>query len=200
MIAKHVDAAGMRCHAYCMKDRLLANQLGALWSVMTSALRQRFGGRSESTVAAILTLAHWEPMTATELGHVIGLSQPGSARLVDKLVAEGVVRRYERAGGRDIGLGLTPAGRKLARSIQSARLESYEELMAPLDPEERQVLHHLVQKMLAGAVESRDGARFTCRFCDHARCDGPCCPVGTAATELERAAGGSGWSSRHRST
>jgi len=35
-------------------------------------------------------------------------------------------------------------------------------------------------------VDGRAYARHICRFCDHGICDGPRCPVGSAATELEQ--------------
>lgn len=172
-----------------MHDALLANKLGALWATIGQAIEAGFGSLSPSSAAALITLRHREPITATELGHILDLSQPASARLVAKLAAEGHVARQKRLAGKEIGLRLTAKGRRLAESLQRQRLAACERLLTALLPAERHELDRLLSALLAAPVTDRAYAWHVCRFCDHAVCDGPHCPVGCAATSLERTGG-----------
>jgi len=169
-----------------MHDALLANKLGALWTTIGQAVEAGFGSLSPSSAAAVLTLRHRQTISATALGRILGLSQPASARLVGKLVMDGHVARQERASGKEIGLRLTPKGRRLAEDLQRRRLAACERLLAALAPPDRRTLDRLLSALLAAPVTDRGYARHVCRFCDHGVCDGPDCPIGCAATASER--------------
>ncbi|MGH8430501.1 MAG: MarR family winged helix-turn-helix transcriptional regulator [Solimonas sp.] len=163
---------------------LIANKLGALAVLAGDLSRAAGGDLSPTAVAILLTLHHRGPMTASELAVIAGITQPTAVRVTNGLVAHGLVRRSDRVG-KTAPIHLTRAGAREARSLQKARLIALQRLVTPLADEERTELEGLLDKMLAGATGSRRFARTTCRLCDHALCNGPACPIGTRATEIE---------------
>lgn len=165
---------------------VMANKLGALGVLLTDALDDALGGVSASAAALLLTLHHRPGLTATDLARVAGIAQPTAARVLDGLVRRGWLRRQARAG-RTTPLLVTPAGQEQARSLQAARLHAMDRLLAGLPEPDRATFERLLDTVLAATTTSRAQARSTCRLCDHAACDGPLCPIGTRATELERA-------------
>ena len=164
---------------------LLANKLGALAVLAGDLARDATGDLSGSAAAVLFTLHHHGPATATGLAAVLGIAQPTAVRVIGGLVGQGLVEPAGR-DGRSAPFRLTASGARTARSLQSARLASLQRLLDPLDPGERAMLEAMLDRMLAAATTSRRFARTTCRLCDHAVCDGPDCPIGCRATEVER--------------
>ena len=166
---------------------LLASKLGAV-GVLLSDLGERVaGGLSPSAAALLLTLRFRSALTATELADIAGIAQPTAVRVLDGLIRRGLVVRQQRRG-RQAPLRLSTLGRKRAREFLSARLRALADLLSAFSDDERAELAALVDKLLSAATTSRAFARTTCRLCDHDACDGPRCPIGSRATELERAA------------
>ncbi|WP_395702868.1 MarR family winged helix-turn-helix transcriptional regulator [Aquabacterium sp.] len=166
-----------------------ANRLGALWATLDHALGQAMADQSASSSAILLWLQHWAPVGVVELGRVVGLSQPACTRALDKLVEQGLVAR-ETVSGKQVQLTLTRSGLAQARQLQKRRLQACGELLAALSPTEQAQFARLADKLLQAPVEDRAYARHVCRFCDHAVCDGPDCPIGCQASAIERAAAG----------
>jgi DNA-binding MarR family transcriptional regulator len=169
-------------------NELGANRLAALATALADRLESGFDPLSKSASGTLLTLAHWEPLSGTELARILRVSQPTVARVIQGLVRQGLVERGERVG-RDVVLRLTDRGRERARALQAARLSAMEALLLTLDEGERAVLDGLVARLLSAATESRSDARHMCRFCAHDRCVGKDCPPGLRATEIERTEG-----------
>jgi len=163
-----------------------ANKLGALGVLIGDLTRDAVGDLSPTAAAILLTLHHHGDATATTLAAIVGISQPTAVRVCRGLVERGLVGHGQRAG-KTVPLHLTEAGDQRAVELQSARLDALDRLLAPLAASDRELLSRLLDDLLAGATTSRTFARTTCRLCDHALCDGPACPVGTRATEIERA-------------
>ncbi|HKU96488.1 MAG TPA: MarR family transcriptional regulator, partial [Vineibacter sp.] len=114
-----------------------ANLLAALAVAITDELH--VPDLSPSAVAALLTIAQWEPMGTQELAGVIGLSQSAAVRLVDDLSAAGLVRRLDKKG-RAVPLALTPGGRRRAKALQAHRLAVIERALSALGRSEREGL------------------------------------------------------------
>jgi len=165
-------------------ERLLANKLGALSTRINDRLSVALGGRSQSASAVLLTLANWGPLGVTELGRILGVSQPTCSRVTSILEREGLIRRQSRIG-RDVRLELTAGGATTAAELEDARLNDLATLLLPLDDKDRDLLHGLLDRLLAASTTGRPDARHTCRMCAHSICDGPDCPIGTRATQLE---------------
>lgn len=164
---------------------VLANKLGAFAVLLTDALETSFDGLSSSAAALLLTLHYRPGLTGTELARVTGIAQPTATRVLDGLVRRGWLQRQPRAG-RSTPLLLTPAGEAQAQTLQAARLDAMDRLLAAVPEADRQALERLLDAVLAATTRSRAHARTTCRLCDHATCEGPLCPVGSRASELEQ--------------
>ena len=73
-------------------------------------------------------------------------------QLVDRLVAEGLVRRV--VGSRDrrrVWAVVTDEGRRLSDRGEAARRRAEEALLAPLGPAERETLAELLRRLMEGA-------------------------------------------------
>lgn len=163
-----------------MHDNRQANHLGAFWALLDRRLDAVLDGLSRSTGAALLTLRYRGPLTTTGLARIIGLSQPACARLVDKLVADGLVAKFPRKTGKEVDLWLSRAGRRVADDLQERRLAAQEDLLAGLQPAERTAFTGLVAKLLGAHGADNGGRDGLCRFCDHDLCHGTLCPLAAA--------------------
>ena len=162
-----------------------ANRLGALWATLDEAMATALERHSSSKAAILLWLYHWAPVGVVELGRVVGLSQPACTRAVDSLVEQGLADRTHLSG-KEVRLELTAAGRRAARRMQQRRLAACAGLLEALTPCEQALFATLADKLLKAPVSGRAYARHVCRFCDHAVCDGPLCPIGSQAFALEK--------------
>jgi DNA-binding MarR family transcriptional regulator len=111
---------------------------------------------------------------------ILGLTQSGTVRLIDRLVDDGLVRRAPGRDGRTVALDLTAAGRRAAARVAQARAETIADALAGLDRDELAALERTLEKVLARFPVNRDDARHLCRLCDIDVCEG--CPVDAAAT------------------
>jgi MarR family transcriptional regulator, negative regulator of the multidrug operon emrRAB len=160
-----------------MLDRT-ANLLG----VVGLAVADRIEGvarevlsRVGETPAALVVIGYDAGPSNEELRHVLGLSHPGSVRLVDRLVADGLVERREGRDRRAISLYLTKRGRALREDLLKGRLAAMRPLLAPLTGPEQETLAALLHKMLS-SMDTTNLERCTlCRMCDDRVCTD--CPI-----------------------
>jgi DNA-binding MarR family transcriptional regulator len=138
-----------------------------------------------------VTLLAWRGEAASEtLQFALGLSQPASVRLVDRLVEAGVVARRRRAGDRRVWLRLTAKGRRAAGSLLDREREPVEAALRYALPDRADLSRFVAaldQVAMAVLGDTTDPARF-CRACDVAACLGSehGCP---SATVCRRNAG-----------
>ncbi len=164
-----------------------ANLLGALALAVADRCLQAAGqltGHAESEAATLSAIDQFlDGPSVDRLSAVIGLSQSGTVRLVDRLERQGLVRRGPGRDGRVTSVTLTPEGRKTAYQIEAARLRLLEEVLAPLEATERDVLAELAGKLLLGLMREPGATRWTCRLCDLGACGRPAghCPIEQAA-------------------
>ncbi|MBC6459823.1 MarR family winged helix-turn-helix transcriptional regulator [Actinomadura sp. HBU206391] len=163
-----------------------ANLLGALAvavaDAQSAAMRTATGG-DLSGVAALTTLLDHPGLSIRELSTVLGITHSGTVRLVDRLAGRGLVTRATGTDRRQAPLSLTGDGAAAARRALRARQDVLEDVLAPLDPGERDRFARLTAKLLAGIPHDRAHARQICRLCRHDRCRGDACPVGAAVDE-----------------
>jgi DNA-binding MarR family transcriptional regulator len=157
------------------RDARTANLLGALGLEAATVIE---AGRG-ATMSALVTIAAHPNRTVEELREPLGLSQPGAARLVHRLVDAGWVERGG-PGGRG-GLRLTPTDACLAvlDELFAARRAALEALLEPLDAAERDQLASMLERMLAARTAGVTGAKRLCRLCERRACER--CPVARAA-------------------
>ena len=138
-----------------------------------------------------VTLLAWRGEASSEtLQFALGLSQPASVRVVDRLVDAGVVARRRRAGDRKVWLRLTAKGRRAAGSLLDREGQAVEAALRDALPDGAELSRFVAtldQVAMAVLGDTTDPARF-CRACDVAACLGSehGCP---SATVCRRNAG-----------
>ena len=177
-------------------DAALTNRVGALLLEAQHSVAEASGraiGRGAQAPAALVALREFlEDATVQQLSEVIGLRHSTTVRLVDRLVADGYVRRLGSGrDGRAVAIRLTRAGAAAADRVRRARRRAVEELLTPLSDGERRDLAAQVDKLLAAAARRRLQSRargepvggWMCRLCDLEACGRPegRCPVAAAA-------------------
>lgn len=155
-----------------------ANLLGvvglAVADRIESAARDilRHGGE---TPAAVVVIGYGLGPSNDQLRRILGLSHPGSVRLVDRLVADGLVERREGSDKRAIALYLTKRGKALREELLKERLATLRPLLMPLTKAEQERLAALLHKLLA-SMDTTDLQRCNlCRLCDDRVCTN--CPI-----------------------
>jgi DNA-binding MarR family transcriptional regulator len=157
------------------RDARTANLLGAL-GLEAATVMPTAGG---SATGALVTIAAHPDRTVEELRGPLGLSQPGAARLVQRLVDAGWVDRSGPGGRGGLRLRPTETGLEVVDEFLQARRAALLELLAPLSPAERDTLAGLLERMLAARTEGVPGAKRVCRLCERRVCRR--CPVARAA-------------------
>jgi DNA-binding MarR family transcriptional regulator len=172
-----------------------ANVLGALSLALVDRVHgavAHVGIEGETSAAALSALHHLlDAPTIGGLRDVVGRTSPATVRMVDRLVADGYARRRPGEDARASHVVLTPAGRKLARRVSTARAAVLEEALGALAPAERamfvELLGRVLEAMVEAKLERRAGGRepsgWTCRLCDPGACrrDRGECPAANAA-------------------
>jgi DNA-binding MarR family transcriptional regulator len=126
-------------------------------------------------IAAITLVASHPEVPVDWLRARIGLSQPGTVRLLDRLSAAGLVRRSAREG-RTVHLAVTPAGHDLLAQWTRQRDQAVKRLTSGLTDGQQAKLAELMAVTLSTPDRPRAQADLTCRTCDWPAC-GDDCPV-----------------------
>jgi DNA-binding MarR family transcriptional regulator len=173
-------------------EKQAANLVGALALRLCDLMQEATttaAGQAASAAAALSVLRHFDVDPSVDLlGKILGLTSSGTVRLVDRLVAAGLVQRDSGtdAGGTDARvtrLRLTARGRRAAARVTAARAGVLDQALQSLTPDERVQFGQLAGRVLAGMVRPPGAVRWTCRLCDTGACgraEGRC-PVATAA-------------------
>lgn len=131
--------------------------------------------RAGETPAAVVVIGYNLGPSNEQLRRILGLSHPGSVRLIDRLVADGLVERRAGADRRAIALYLTNRGHALREQLLKGRLATINALLASLTDSEQSQLASLLHKMLS-SIDTTDLERCNlCRFCDDSVCTD--CPI-----------------------
>ncbi len=154
------------------------NLLGASALAITDRLGAQMRemlGRSGETAPAIVVLGYAPGLSVETLRQVLGLSHPGTVRLVDRLEEDGLVERHKAADGRAVALHLTLQGVKLRAELMDRRLDMLEATLEELTADERLVLGKLLAKILTNLPESEMAKHRICRLCAVKLCSE--CPI-----------------------
>ena len=128
-----------------MSSEELAAELLALWHhLMRGQSRTMFALLDEldlsmTHIKALQVLADCGgELSVKEVSERLGLSLPGASRTVDALLRRGYLERREDEHDRRMKrVGITAAGRDVARRIVEARLEGLEAFTSSLSAEQR---------------------------------------------------------------
>jgi DNA-binding MarR family transcriptional regulator len=162
-----------------MENAKTENVFGALVLALSDAMLRDTQGQAPEpgpAAAAITLLGHEPGMPIERLRRALRLSHPGAVRLVDRLVADGLVARHLCSSDRRaVALHLTDAGERSSVAILGARQERLARALDTLDSAEREALGRLTEKLLVGLIQDLDHAYSVCRLCDSTVCTD--CPV-----------------------
>lgn len=159
---------------------------GRLENVFGAVALAAFDAISESVVedvartgangAALNLVGHIPGASIDTVARGLGLSHPGTVRVVDRLVEAGLVTRTSSViDRRSVELYLTAIGTRTRRSLLRGRNAAIEDFLAPLSTAERRQLDNISAKLLRANVRNIPDALGTCRFCDERVCID--CPV-----------------------
>jgi MarR family transcriptional repressor of emrRAB len=164
-----------------------ANLLGAVVLGLTDEIHAactRAAQHGGEAAAALTTIGHEPGLTNQRLSHILGLSHAGTVRLVDKLVADGLVeRRPAREDGRAVALRLTPSGKKRRMSLLTDRQNGLVSVIGRLTEREQAQLSTLLEKILVDLPRDEIHGFAICRLCEDQVCVP--CPIESARYLLE---------------
>ncbi len=144
-------------------EGLLAEQLLRLTRrvhrIQKRHLERRELGITPAQSRLLRTLAHYgSPPRMADLAQRLEVVPRAVTTLVDGLEANGKVRRVpDPANRRVIRIELTDDGRTALRELRAARRSAAEEILAPLDDQQREALGELLDTLVDGAVGSGCG-------------------------------------------
>jgi DNA-binding MarR family transcriptional regulator len=168
--------------------RHLRNVLGALAVAVTDLLAEdaQASGYNPAEHAAVILVGTVHGLSQEDLQRRLGLSQPGTTRLVDRLAGRGLLMRAPGPDRRTNALRLTALGVREAEQALARRHELLGPLTAGLSGTEQQAAAALIDQLLAALVRSGSSPWRICRECDQAGCEaGRCaCPVEAARRGL----------------
>lgn len=170
-------------------DERAANLLGALALALTDRSTDAVAaaaGHSETGAAALSALHQFlDDPSIDLLRQVLGLTSSGTVRLVDRLERDGYVRRTAGTDARSTLVRLTPAGRRVARNVEAARVGVLAEAVGVLPAADQARLAELISPVLAGLVRRPGATGWLCRLCHLQACgraEGRC-PVANEAAD-----------------
>jgi DNA-binding MarR family transcriptional regulator len=148
---------GVDASALSLFGRVSALSLG--WAALQREALARLGiNYAELAVLGMLrTSEPAQRRSPTELRALIGQSSAGTTRILDKLEADGHLRREDTAGDRRrIDVALTPRGAALAEAAFKAMLAVEAEVLAGIPAEQRAAIAAGLD-MVLGALAARRG-------------------------------------------
>lgn len=112
---------------------------------------------STTQLRALMLLHDIGPVNLSFLAERLGVAISSASRLVDRLAASGHVERTVPSHSRrEVLLTLSPAGRRIVRRHQKARLAVFADLLGRLTAEERQCLLMGLQAVDRATREQRE--------------------------------------------
>ncbi len=160
----------------------MINRTANLLGVVGLAVADRIEGAARDilshvgeTPAAVVVIGYGLGPSNDQLRRILNLSHPGAVRLVDRLVADGLVERRQGRDKRAIALYLTAQGENLREELLKERLAAIRPLLTPLTRSEQEALASLLHKLLS-SMQTTDLERCNlCRLCDDRVCSD--CPI-----------------------
>jgi DNA-binding MarR family transcriptional regulator len=138
----------------------LMRHTGFLISRIAIVARKRFAARMEEIglnvrLWGVLNVLDAEgALTQHALGRCVGIDPSSMVSTIDELEEMGLVeRRRHPSDRRAHALHLTKKGRETLRRGRSLARGAHDELLAPLDRAERDVLHEMLLRVALGAEE-----------------------------------------------
>ncbi|MGA5821980.1 MarR family winged helix-turn-helix transcriptional regulator [Kitasatospora sp. NPDC094028] len=107
-------------------------------------------------MAVLAALSDFGPQAQRDLVRRLGIDPSDLAKVADQLAAAGYVERArDAADRRRVSVTITGAGRVLLAELDEQARVVQDEVLAPLDADEREVLHGLLLRLHLGQAERR---------------------------------------------
>jgi MarR family transcriptional repressor of emrRAB len=154
------------------------NVIGALVLAPSDTILTASDGEVSSNISApgLALIGHEPGISIHELSQGLGLSHPGTVRVVDRMVARNlVVRKRSLEDARAVELFLTPSGKQQEQSILASRKSALGNALAFLTADEIESLSRISEKLLSAILVDEAHAFKICRLCDSSSCIG--CPI-----------------------
>lgn len=151
------------------------NVIGAMALALADVVRVGTRGHAPKniTAAAITLVGHDPGLSIQELSNALELSRSGAVRLVDRMVADGIVRRDKSPeDNRMVTLWLTDVGLEKEQATLASRAKSLDDALTALSADEVASLSKLSKKLLYALVRDEATALRVCRLCDSETCIG----------------------------
>jgi DNA-binding MarR family transcriptional regulator len=147
---------GVDASALAVFGRVSALSVG--WAALQRETLSELGlNYAELSVLGMLRTSE-RRRSPTELRALIGQSSAGMTRILDKLEAEGHLRREDLDGDRRrVDIVLTPSGAELAERGVGALLAVESAMIAPLAPERRTAIAGALDALLGAFAARRTG-------------------------------------------
>jgi MarR family transcriptional repressor of emrRAB len=163
------------------ESRHTANILGALALLIQDRVESAWQSALDLSPMAAASLVQIDSEPGSSIEQVagrIGLTHSATVRVIEKLAERGLVEKDRaRKDARAQSLKLSKAGRRAAQQLHAARNQVTDDLLAGLDPAQRQALEGAIRAILHRTVEPGREADVTCRVCDESRCSPDICPI-----------------------
>lgn len=161
-----------------------SNILGALSLLIQDRVESAWESEldfSPMAAAALVQIENEAGSSIEQVARRIGLTHSATVRVIEKLAERGLVEK-DRAckDARAQSLKLTGAGKRTGQQLHAARNRVTDDLLAGLDPAQREALRAVVRAILHQAVVPGREADVTCRVCDERRCRPEICPIRVA--------------------
>jgi MarR family transcriptional regulator, negative regulator of the multidrug operon emrRAB len=150
-----------------------ANLLGAIALGLADDIlktAERHVAHGGCTSAALCVIGHEPGLSIDFLARVLGMSHPGTVRLVDRLETDGLIKRRPTKEGRTVALHLTVSGQKRRIKLLANRRTALEKAIKRLSRCEREQLVMLLEKLLIGIKRDALHAYAICRLCEDTVC------------------------------
>ena len=165
------------------------NLLGALAIGISDRLQRETRAAARhpgARAAALATLLQWPTDTIEELRHSLGLTHSATVRVVNGLVADGLVTREHVGGGPAVRPRLTEAGRAQATAVLAARNQALEWLVRDVSDDELERLTPIVERLLERLTSDFNAGELICRLCELDECPQDRCPVEVTQLRFKR--------------
>jgi len=132
----------------------LLNRVTNRWNLNVSEALKRFE-LTTTHMRALAALSTREACTINELAALTVTKQSTLSRALDRLVANGLVRRTQRDGdGRVFDVSITDDGKEVFNGIWPALFSQYDRMFDGVEPEERERFIETLHKMLNNIRQS----------------------------------------------
>jgi DNA-binding MarR family transcriptional regulator len=159
-----------------IRDRNVFGALALMISDDIIRATEKFAPEAGPAASALALLNHQPGLSIRTLSAGVGITHAGTVRLVDRLVADGLVERRDHSSdGRTKALHLTSAGEKASAAVLEARDKVIAKELAVLSPSEVVLLAKLSERVLRARLSDLDHAYNVCRLCEYSACKN--CPV-----------------------